>query len=89
MFQKCLYLAYDSTVNLLLRPRILKFIIDGISVESAEELQSCDERQLIAELRLLVNKLILINTLCAQCFVRCSPRINTLFDTINDQEDFW
>ncbi|OXU27052.1 hypothetical protein TSAR_008593 [Trichomalopsis sarcophagae] len=86
---KCTYLSYDSTVNLLLRPRILKFIIDGISVESAEELQSCDERQLSGELRLLVNKLILINTSCAQSFVRFSPRLNALVDTINAQEDFW
>ncbi|XP_058808412.1 nucleoporin Nup188 isoform X2 [Phymastichus coffea] len=86
---KCMYFSYDSTVNLLLRPRILKFIIDGISVESAEELQSCDERQLSAELRLLVNKLIHINTCCAQSFIRFSPRINALVDTINAQEDFW
>ncbi|XP_014236684.1 nucleoporin NUP188 homolog [Trichogramma pretiosum] len=86
---KSMYLSYDSTVNLLLRPRILKFIIDGISVESAEELQSCDERQLSAELRLLVNKLILINTCCAQSFVRFSPKLNALVDSIHEQEDFW
>lgn len=84
-----MYLAYDSTINLLMRPRILKFIIDGISVESAEELQSCDERQLSNELILFVNKLILINTCCAQSFVRFSPRLNALVDTINTQEDFW
>ncbi|XP_043485129.1 nucleoporin Nup188 [Leptopilina heterotoma] len=86
---KCTYLAYDSTVNLLLRPRILKFIMDGISVESAEELQTCDEKQLSGELKLLVNKLILINTSCAMSFVYFSPRLNTLVDTIYCQEDFW
>lgn len=85
---KCMYLAYDSTVNLLLRPRILKFIIDGISVESAEELKSCDERLPSGELKLLVNKLIVINTTCALCFVYFSPRLNTLVDTIYTQ-DFW
>ncbi|KAK2579169.1 hypothetical protein KPH14_002695 [Odynerus spinipes] len=85
---KCMYLAYDSTVNLLLRPRILKFIMDGISVESAEELKSCDERLPSAELKLLVNKLIVINTTCALCFVHFSPRLNTLVDTIYTQ-DFW
>lgn len=84
-----MYLSYDSTVNLLLRPRILKFIIDGISVESPEELQSCDECQLSGELRVLVNKLILINTCCAQSFVRFSPPLNSLVDSLNEQEDFW
>ncbi|XP_015585723.1 nucleoporin NUP188 homolog [Cephus cinctus] len=79
---KCMYLAYDSTVNLLLRPRILKFIIDGISVESPEELQSCDERLPSGELKLLVNKLIVINTACAQSFIRFCPKLNTLIDTI-------
>ena len=83
-----MYLVYDSTVNLLLRPRILKFIIDGVSVESAEELQSCDDKILSTELRLLVNKLIIINWWCAQCFVRFSPRLNALVDTIYTQ-DFW
>lgn len=86
--QKCMYLVYDSTVNLLLRPRILKFIIDGVSVESAEELQSCDDKLLSTELRLLVNKLIIVNWWCAQCFVRFSPRLNALVDTIYTQ-DFW
>ncbi|XP_012260156.2 nucleoporin Nup188 [Athalia rosae] len=85
---KCIYLAYDSTVNLLLRPRILKFIIDGISVESAEELQSCDEKLPSGELTLLVNKLIIINSMCAQSFIRLSPKINTLIDTVYLQ-DFW
>lgn len=85
---KCMYLAYDNTVNLLLRPRILKFIIDGISVESAEELESCDKRLPSGELKLLVNKLIVINTTCALSFVRFSPRLNTLVDTIYTQ-DFW
>ncbi|KAG7201983.1 hypothetical protein KM043_004675 [Ampulex compressa] len=85
---KCMYLAYDSTVNLLLRPRILKFIIDGISVESAEELESCDERLPSGELKLLVNKLIVINTTCALSFVHFSPRLNTLVDTIYTR-DFW
>ncbi|KOC68072.1 Nucleoporin NUP188 like protein [Habropoda laboriosa] len=85
---KCMYLAYDNTVNLLLRPRILKFIIDGISVESAEELESCDKRSPSGELKLLVNKLIVINTTCALSFVRFSPRLNTLVDTIYTQ-DFW
>lgn len=83
-----MYLAYDSTVNLLLRPRILKFIIDGVSVESAEELQSCDDKVLSVELKLLVNKLIVVNWWCAQCFVRFSPRLNALVDTIYTQ-DFW
>lgn len=83
-----MYLAYDSTVNLLLRPRILKFIIDGISVESAEELQSCDEKLPSGELTLLVNKLIIINATCAQSFIRLSPKINTLIDTVYLQ-DFW
>ncbi|XP_034173146.2 nuclear pore complex protein Nup188 [Osmia lignaria lignaria] len=85
---KCMYLAYDNTVNLLLRPRILKFIIDGISVESAEELESCDKRSPSGELKLLVNKLIVINTTCALSFVYFSPRLNTLVDTIYTQ-DFW
>lgn len=85
---KCMYLAYDNTVNLLLRPRILKFIIDGISVESAEELESCDKRSPSGELKLLVNKLIVINTTCALSFVHFSPRLNTLVDTIYTQ-DFW
>ncbi|XP_017876085.1 nucleoporin NUP188 homolog [Ceratina calcarata] len=85
---KCMYLAYDNTVNLLLRPRILKFIIDGISMESAEELESCDKRSPSGELRLLVNKLIIINTTCALSFVHFSPRLNTLVDTIYTQ-DFW
>lgn len=85
---KCVYLAYDSTVNLLLRPRILKFIIDGISVESAEELESCDNRLPSGELKLLVNKLIIINTTCALSFVHFSPRLNTLVDTIYTQ-DYW
>lgn len=85
---KCMYLAYDSTVNLLLRPRILKFIIDGISVESAEELESCDNRLPSGELKLLVNKLIVINTTCALSFVHFSPRLNTLVDTIYTQ-DYW
>ncbi|XP_012277491.1 nucleoporin NUP188 homolog isoform X2 [Orussus abietinus] len=85
---KCMYLAYDSTVNLLLRPRILKFIIDGISVESAEELQSCDEKLPSRELELLVNKLIVINAACAQSFVRFSPKLNALLDTIYTQ-NFW
>ncbi|XP_015432823.1 PREDICTED: nucleoporin NUP188 homolog [Dufourea novaeangliae] len=85
---KCMYLAYDNTVNLLLRPRILKFITDGISVESAEELESCDKRLPSAELKHLVNKLIVINTTCALSFVRFSPRLNTLVDTIYTQ-DFW
>ena len=85
---KCLYLAYDNTVNLLLRPRILKFIIDGISVESAEELESCDKRCPSGELKLLVNKLIVINTTCALSFLHFSPRLNTLVDTIYTQ-DFW
>ncbi|XP_043280219.1 nucleoporin Nup188 [Venturia canescens] len=85
---KCMYLVYDSTVNLLLRPRILKFIIDGVSVESAEELQSCDDKVLSVELKLLVNKLIVVNWWCAQCFVRFSPRLNALVDTIYAQ-DFW
>lgn len=67
----------------------MKFIIDGISVQSAEELQSCDESQVSSELQSFVNKLILINTLCAQCFVRFSPRLNILADTINIQEDIW
>lgn len=89
LFQKCTHFAYDSTVNLLLRPRILKFIIDGISVESAEELQSCDETLPSGELKLLVNKLILINTFCAQSFVNFSPRLNALVDTIYEQDDFW
>lgn len=83
-----MYLAYDSTVNLLLRPRILKFIIDGISVESAEELQSCDEKLPSGELTLLVNKLIIINATCAQSFIRLSPKLNTLIDTVY-LEDFW
>ncbi|XP_077274210.1 nuclear pore complex protein Nup188 [Temnothorax americanus] len=85
---KCMYLAYDSTVNLLLRPRILKFIIDGISVESAEELESCDNRLPSGELKLLVNKLIVINTTCALSFVHFSPKLNTLVDTIYTQ-DYW
>lgn len=85
---KCMYLAYDSTVNLLLRPRILKFIIDGISVESAEELESCDNRLPSGELKLLVNKLIVINTTCALTFVHFSPKLNTLVDTIYTQ-DYW
>ncbi|XP_018402894.1 PREDICTED: nucleoporin NUP188 homolog [Cyphomyrmex costatus] len=85
---KCMYLAYDSTVNLLLRPRILKFIIDGISVESAEELESCDSRLPSGELKLLVNKLIVINTTCALSFVHFSPKLNTLVDTIYTQ-DYW
>ncbi|XP_076750836.1 nuclear pore complex protein Nup188 [Xylocopa sonorina] len=85
---KCMYLAYDNTVNLLLRPRILKFIIDGISVESAEELESCDKRSPSGELKLLVNKLIIINTTCTLSFVHFSPRLNTLVDTIYTQ-DFW
>jgi len=85
---KCTYLAYDSTVNLLLRPRILKFIIDGISMESAEELESCDNRLPSGELKLLVNKLIVINTTCALSFVHFSPRLNTLVDTIYTQ-DYW
>ncbi|EZA58440.1 Nucleoporin-like protein [Ooceraea biroi] len=85
---KCMYLAYDSTVNLLLRPRILKFIIDGISMESAEELESCDNRLPSGELKLLVNKLIVINTTCALSFVHFSPRLNTLVDTIYTQ-DYW
>lgn len=85
---KCMYLAYDSTVNLLLRPRILKFIIDGISVESAEELESCDNRLPSGELKLLVNKLIIINTTCALSFVHFSPKLNTLVDTIYTQ-DYW
>lgn len=85
---KCMYLAYDSTVNLLLRPRILKFIIDGISVESAEELESCDNRLPSSELKLLVNKLIVINTTCALSFVHFSPKLNTLVDTIYTQ-DYW
>ncbi|XP_003708007.2 nuclear pore complex protein Nup188 [Megachile rotundata] len=85
---KCMYLAYDNTVNLLLRPRILKFIIDGISVESAEELESCDKRSPSGELKLLVNKLIVINTTCALSFVHFSPRLSTLVDTIYTQ-DFW
>ncbi|XP_076177652.1 nuclear pore complex protein Nup188 [Ptiloglossa arizonensis] len=85
---KCMYLAYDNTVSLLLRPRILKFIIDGISVESAEELESCDKRSPSGELKLLVNKLIVINTTCALTFVHFSPRLNTLVDTIYTQ-DFW
>ncbi|XP_017754229.1 PREDICTED: nucleoporin NUP188 homolog isoform X2 [Eufriesea mexicana] len=85
---KCMYLAYDNTVNLLLRPRILKFIIDGISMESAEELESCDKRSPSGELKLLVNKLIVINTTCALSFVHFSPRLNTLVDTIYTQ-DFW
>ncbi|XP_076635542.1 nuclear pore complex protein Nup188 [Colletes latitarsis] len=85
---KCMYLAYDNTVNLLLRPRILKFIIDGISMESAEELESCDKRSPSDELKLLVNKLIIINTTCALSFVYFSPRLNTLVDTIYTQ-DFW
>ncbi|XP_053974387.1 nucleoporin Nup188 [Hylaeus anthracinus] len=85
---KCMYLAYDNTVNLLLRPRILKFIIDGISMENAEELESCDKRSPSGELRLLVNKLIVINTTCALTFVHFSPRLNTLVDTIYTQ-DFW
>ncbi|XP_014214205.1 nucleoporin NUP188 homolog [Copidosoma floridanum] len=89
LYEKCMYVSYDNTVNLLLRPRILKFIIDGISVESAEELKSCDERQLSTELCLLVNKLILINTCCAQTFVRLSPRLYALFDTICVENDFW
>lgn len=63
--------------------------MDGISVESAEELQTCDEKQLSGELKLLVNKLILINTSCAMSFVYFSPRLNTLVDTIYCQEDFW
>lgn len=63
--------------------------MDGISVESAEELQTCDEKQLSRELKLLVNKLILINTSCAMSFVYFSPRLNTLVDTIYAQEDFW
>lgn len=83
---KCMYLAYDNTVNLLLRPRILKFIIDGISVESAEELESCDKRLPSGELKLLVNKLIIINTTCALSFVHFSPRLNTLVDTIYTQD---
>ncbi|KAL6427342.1 hypothetical protein ACFW04_008718 [Cataglyphis niger] len=85
---KCTYLVYDSTVNLLLRPRILKFIIDGISVESAEELESCDNRLPSGELKLLVNKLIVINTTCALTFVHFSPKLNTLVDTIYTQ-DYW
>lgn len=85
---KCMYLAYDSTVNLLLRPRILKFIIDGISMQSAEELESCDNRLPSGELKLLVNKLIVINTTCALSFVHFSPRLNTLVDTIYTQ-DYW
>ncbi|XP_046482052.1 nucleoporin Nup188 [Neodiprion pinetum] len=85
---KCMYLAYDSTVNLLLRPRILKFIIDGISVESAEELQSCDEKLPSGELTLLVNRLIIINATCAGSFIRLSPKINTLIDMVYLQ-DFW
>ncbi|KAK0088385.1 hypothetical protein PV325_012168 [Microctonus aethiopoides] len=85
---KCMYLIYDSTVNLLLRPRILKFIIDGVSVESAEELHWCDEKLPSNELKLLVNKLIVINWWCTQCFVRFSPRLNALVDTIYTQ-DFW
>lgn len=85
---KCMYLAYDSTVNLLLRPRILKFIIDGISVESAEELESCDDRLPSVELKLLVNKLITINMTCALSFVHFSPKLNTLVDTIYIQ-DYW
>ncbi|XP_034948667.1 nucleoporin NUP188 homolog [Chelonus insularis] len=85
---KCMYLIYDSTVNLLLRPRILKFIIDGVSVESAEDLHWCDEKLPSNELKLLVNKLIVINWWCAQCFVRFSPRLNALVDTIYTQ-NFW
>ncbi|XP_066586907.1 nucleoporin Nup188 isoform X2 [Prorops nasuta] len=85
---KCMYLVYDSTVNLLLRPRILKFIIDGISVSSAEELESCDEKLPSGELKLLMNKLIVINTTCALSFIYFSPRLNTLVDTIYTQ-NFW
>ncbi|CAD6201471.1 GSCOCG00000272001-RA-CDS [Cotesia congregata] len=84
----CMYLIYDSTVNLLLRPRILKFIIDGVSVESAEDLHWCDEKLPSNELKLVVNKLIVINWWCAQCFVRFSPRLNALVDTIYTQ-NFW
>ncbi|XP_011308376.1 nucleoporin NUP188 homolog [Fopius arisanus] len=85
---KCMYLIYDSTVNLLLRPRILKFIIDGVRVESAEDLHFCDEKPPSNELKLLVNKLIIVNWWCAQCFLRFSPRLNALVDTIYTQ-DFW
>ncbi|KAF7993494.1 hypothetical protein HCN44_010089 [Aphidius gifuensis] len=85
---KCMYLIYDSTVNLLLRPRILKFIIDGVTVESAEDLHFCDEKLPSNELKLLVNKLIIVNWWCAQCFVRFSPRLNALVDTIYTQ-NFW
>ncbi|XP_057324473.1 nucleoporin Nup188 [Microplitis mediator] len=84
----CMYLIYDSTVNLLLRPRILKFIIDGVSVESAEDLHWCDEKLPSNELKLVVNKLIVINWWCAQSFVRFSPRLNALVDTIYTQ-NFW
>lgn len=85
---KCMYLIYDSTVNLLLRPRILKFIIDGVRVESAEDLLFCDEKPPSNELKLLVNKLIVVNWWCAQCFIRFSPKLNALVDTIYTQ-DFW
>ncbi|XP_063995098.1 nucleoporin Nup188 [Diachasmimorpha longicaudata] len=85
---KCMYLIYDSTVNLLLRPRILKFIIDGVRVESAEDLHFCDEKPPSNELKLLVNKLIVVNWWCTQCFLRFSPRLNALVDTIYTQ-DFW
>lgn len=51
-------------------------------MENAEELQSCDERLPSGELKLLVNKLIVINSTCAQNFVRLSPKLNSLIDTI-------
>lgn len=58
-------------------------------MENAEELQSCDERLPSGELKLLVNKLIVINSTCAQNFVRFSPKLNSLIDTIflEDEND--